>query len=101
MGLGHSNKRYVLMMAVTMCIDGAAAVMPFISPLRNKSSEIVAQHMVEVILWLRNLPKTLHLVGARVVRVISDGGGEFTSDVIKQKLLALGVTQSFSPPHQP
>eukprot|EP00971_Amphidinium_carterae_P318498 6330551-Amphidinium_carterae.1 len=32
---------------------------------------------------------------------MSDGGGEFTSDVIKQKLLALGVMQSFSPPHQP
>eukprot|EP00971_Amphidinium_carterae_P063377 1254242-Amphidinium_carterae.1 len=84
-----------------MCIDGAAAVMPFSLPLRNKSSKIVAQHMVEVILWLRNLPKTLHLVEARVIRVISDEGGEFTSDVIKQKLLAIGVTQSFSPSHQP
>eukprot|EP00971_Amphidinium_carterae_P248844 4939429-Amphidinium_carterae.1 len=51
MGLGHSNKRYVLVMTVTMCIDGAAAVMPFSLPLRDKSSEIVAQHMVEVILW--------------------------------------------------
>eukprot|EP00971_Amphidinium_carterae_P300270 5965824-Amphidinium_carterae.1 len=88
-------------MAVTMCIDGVAAVMPFSSPLRDKSSEIVAQHMVEVILWLRNSPKTSHLVGARVVRVMSDGGGEFTSDVIKQKLLSLGVIQTFSPPHQP
>eukprot|EP00971_Amphidinium_carterae_P120884 2394862-Amphidinium_carterae.1 len=84
-----------------MCIDGAAAVMPFSLPLRDKSFEIVAQHMVKVILWLRNLPKTLHLVGARVICVMSDEGGEFTSDVIKQKLVALGVTQSFSPPHQP
>eukprot|EP00971_Amphidinium_carterae_P167444 3317653-Amphidinium_carterae.1 len=33
-------------MAVTMCIDGAATVMRFSSPLRDKSSEIVAQHMV-------------------------------------------------------
>eukprot|EP00971_Amphidinium_carterae_P024027 474284-Amphidinium_carterae.1 len=57
--------------------------------------------MVEVILWLRNSPKTSHLVGARVIRVMSDGGGEFTSDVIKQKLLSLGVIQTFSPPHQP
>eukprot|EP00971_Amphidinium_carterae_P349468 6491034-Amphidinium_carterae.1 len=101
MGLGHSQKRYVVVMAVTMCIDGASVVMPFSSPLRDKSSEIVAQHMVEVILWLRNSPQTSTLVGARVIRVMSDGGGEFTSDVIKQKLLALGVTQSFSPPHQP
>eukprot|EP00971_Amphidinium_carterae_P112086 2220105-Amphidinium_carterae.1 len=53
--------------------------------------------MVEVILWLRNSPKTSHLVGARVIRVMGDGGGEFTSDVIKQKLLTLGVMQSFSP----
>eukprot|EP00971_Amphidinium_carterae_P342075 6481237-Amphidinium_carterae.1 len=80
MGLGHSNKRYVLVMAVTMCIDGASVVMPFSSPLRDKSSEIVAQHMVEVILWLRNSPHTSTLVGARVIRVMSDGGGEFTSD---------------------
>eukprot|EP00971_Amphidinium_carterae_P304232 6045702-Amphidinium_carterae.1 len=49
------------------------AVMPFSSPLRDKSSEIVAQHMVEVESSLR----------------------------MQQKLLALGVTQSFSPPHQP
>eukprot|EP00971_Amphidinium_carterae_P156758 3107475-Amphidinium_carterae.1 len=48
-------------MAVTMCIDGAAAVMPFSSPLRNKSSKIVAQHMVEVILWLHNSPKSCKL----------------------------------------
>eukprot|EP00971_Amphidinium_carterae_P088393 1748957-Amphidinium_carterae.1 len=69
-------------MAVTMCIDGASVVMPFSSPLRDKSSEIVAQHMVEVILWLRNSPQTSTLVGARVIRsrVMSDGGGEFTSD---------------------
>eukprot|EP00971_Amphidinium_carterae_P138103 2736854-Amphidinium_carterae.2 len=75
MGLGHSQKRYVLVMAVTMCIDGAAVVMPLSSPLRTNSSEIVAQQMVEVILWLRNSPHTSALVGARVIRVMSDGGG--------------------------
>eukprot|EP00971_Amphidinium_carterae_P111568 2209586-Amphidinium_carterae.1 len=101
MGLGHSQKRYVLVMAVTMCVDGASVVMRFSSPLKNKGSEVVAQHMVEVILWLRNSPQTAAINGARVTRVMSDGGGEFVSDVIKQKLLAVGVTQSFSPPHQP
>eukprot|EP00971_Amphidinium_carterae_P318499 6330551-Amphidinium_carterae.2 len=58
MGLGHSQKRHVLVMAVAMCIDCASVVMPFSLPLRDKSSEIVAQHMVEVILWLRNSPQT-------------------------------------------
>eukprot|EP00971_Amphidinium_carterae_P298189 5925283-Amphidinium_carterae.2 len=32
---------------------------------------------------------------------MSDGGGEFVSDVLKKKLQEVGVTQSFSPPHQP
>eukprot|EP00971_Amphidinium_carterae_P314225 6246026-Amphidinium_carterae.1 len=57
--------------------------------------------MEEVILWLRNSPHTSTLSGARVIRVMSDGGGELTSEVIKKKLLALGVLQTFSPPHQP
>eukprot|EP00971_Amphidinium_carterae_P178693 3544725-Amphidinium_carterae.1 len=42
MGLGHSQKRYVLVMAVTMCIDDKAVVMPFSSPLKAQSSEKVA-----------------------------------------------------------
>eukprot|EP00971_Amphidinium_carterae_P085889 1699146-Amphidinium_carterae.2 len=101
MGTGHSNKRYVLVMGATMTIDNKQVVKPFNSPLRSKDSRKVAELVAEVILWLRNSTHTAHLDGARIVRVMSGGGGEFVSDIIKSKLLELGVYQSFSPPHSP
>eukprot|EP00971_Amphidinium_carterae_P181522 3601302-Amphidinium_carterae.3 len=44
-----AEKRYVLVMAVTMCIDGKAVVMPFSSPLKAKTSEKVVEHMLDVV----------------------------------------------------
>eukprot|EP00971_Amphidinium_carterae_P246417 4894178-Amphidinium_carterae.1 len=75
--------------------------MPFNSPIKSKHSEFVANLIAEVVLWLRNSTHTGHLEGSRIVRMMSDGGGEFVSDIIKNKMLELGVTQTYSPPHQP
>eukprot|EP00971_Amphidinium_carterae_P158395 3140120-Amphidinium_carterae.1 len=73
-----------------MTIDNKQVVMPFNSPLKRKDSSKVAELIAEVILWLRNSTYTSHLDGSRIVRLMSDGGGEFVSDIIKAKLLELG-----------
>eukprot|EP00971_Amphidinium_carterae_P283021 5618349-Amphidinium_carterae.1 len=47
MGVGHSNKRYELVMAATMTIDNKQLVMPFNSPLKRKDSSKVAELVAE------------------------------------------------------
>eukprot|EP00971_Amphidinium_carterae_P219079 4349007-Amphidinium_carterae.2 len=105
MGAGHSDKRYVLVMAATMTIDGKQVVMPFNNPIRSKHLGTIATMIAEVVLWLRNSTHTGHLDGSRIVRMMSLRVMEVESlcmsDIIKAKLLELGITQTFSPPHQP
>eukprot|EP00971_Amphidinium_carterae_P220829 4384200-Amphidinium_carterae.1 len=66
MGAGHSDKRYVLVMAATMTIDGKQVVMPFNNPIKSKHSSTIATMIAEVVLWLRNSTHTGHLDGSRI-----------------------------------
>eukprot|EP00971_Amphidinium_carterae_P108004 2138244-Amphidinium_carterae.1 len=61
MGAGHSDKRYVLVMAATMMIDCKQVVMLFNNPIKSKHSSTIANVITEVVLCLRNSTHTGHL----------------------------------------
>ena len=94
---GH---KYCLVTTVTIEIDKESKLLPIFVPMPKKDPVCADAALKEALTMCHD--RNLHqITGSRIVRIQTDGGGEFTNQKLKDLCWEKNITLSYSPAHQP
>ena len=76
-------------------------IFPIAVPIKAKDQETVAQALQRMITYIEALHTKEFAEGKRVMRVLSDRGGEFENGAVDRLLLDNGIQHDFTSGHSP